>query len=275
MPRIKLPFMQFYPGDWIRDTRTLSLEARGVWIDLLCAMWEAPERGKLNWTKGQFERFISCGQDREEATSIWNELMDSGICDMEMTVDSKIMTLISRRMVRDEAKRNQLLKADTKYNVKRTSGKRQSNDTKTSGIYQKSEVRSHTSEEDLKKEDPVDNSKPKPKDSEALAAACVKVCAADSQRFASGPTHLIRWQHQGVRILERTETREVAVAVILETLGQLEKALKEGKVAGDWRDYAEAIRKRVRTETLMHEAEDHKQYDPQSTGAILQKMTKA
>jgi len=120
--------------------------------------------------------------------------------------------------------------------------------------------------------EPVDKSKNKSR--EALAAACMKVCAADSRRFAGGPTELIRWQHHGVMVLERTETKDVAVKVILETLGQLEKALKEGKVAGDWRDYAEAIRKRVRTETLMREAEDHKQYDPQSTGAILQKMMK-
>lgn len=119
---------------------------------------------------------------------------------------------------------------------------------------------------------PVDNSKKKIKDSEALAAACVKVCAADPQRFAGGPTELIKWQHHGVMALERTESREVAVSVILETLALLEKALKEDKVSGDWRDYAEAIRKRVRSKTLMAESENHKKYEPESVGGIFENV---
>jgi len=102
---------------------------------------------------------------------------------------------------------------------------------------------------------PVDNSKSKPNDSEILAAACVRICAADPRRFATGPTEIIRWQHHAAMALERTESREVAVGVILKTLSHLEKALKERKVSGDWRDYAEAIRKRVRSNTLQQEAE--------------------
>ncbi len=28
----KLPAFQFYPGDWIQDTRALTLAAKGAWI---------------------------------------------------------------------------------------------------------------------------------------------------------------------------------------------------------------------------------------------------
>lgn len=38
--KIKGPFFQFYPDDWRGGVRHLSLEARGLYIDLLAAMWE-------------------------------------------------------------------------------------------------------------------------------------------------------------------------------------------------------------------------------------------
>jgi hypothetical protein len=45
----RLPSFQFYPGDWLTDTslRMCSPETRGVWIDLLCHMHMANERGFL------------------------------------------------------------------------------------------------------------------------------------------------------------------------------------------------------------------------------------
>ena len=46
----KLPYMQFYPADYLRDTRCLSLAARGVWMDLICALWHAPKRGQKTLT---------------------------------------------------------------------------------------------------------------------------------------------------------------------------------------------------------------------------------
>lgn len=45
----RLPYFQFYPADWLTDTslRLCSAETRGVWIDLLCHMSIASERGFL------------------------------------------------------------------------------------------------------------------------------------------------------------------------------------------------------------------------------------
>lgn len=44
-----MPYFQFYPADWLTDTslRLCSAETRGVWIDLLCFMSLANERGFL------------------------------------------------------------------------------------------------------------------------------------------------------------------------------------------------------------------------------------
>jgi uncharacterized protein YdaU (DUF1376 family) len=36
---MKLPYFNYYPRDWIADTRHLTFEQRGVYHDLLCFMW--------------------------------------------------------------------------------------------------------------------------------------------------------------------------------------------------------------------------------------------
>lgn len=44
-----LPYFPFYIGDWRKatDIQALSREARYVWFDMLCYMWESTERGYL------------------------------------------------------------------------------------------------------------------------------------------------------------------------------------------------------------------------------------
>lgn len=44
------PSFQFYPSDWLREPglRLCSLEAKGLWIELLCLMWYGTPRGFLN-----------------------------------------------------------------------------------------------------------------------------------------------------------------------------------------------------------------------------------
>ena len=59
----KAPAFQFYPGDWIQDTRILSPLTRGIWIDILCFMWRADERGKLSGSECQLARILSCEKD--------------------------------------------------------------------------------------------------------------------------------------------------------------------------------------------------------------------
>lgn len=103
----KLPFMQFYPDLWIQDTRVLSHEARGVWIDLLCSLWVSKTRGLITWTERQWENFIGTGEDSQYAKALWNELSESGVADMEFDEASRTVTVKSRRMLREETQRNQ------------------------------------------------------------------------------------------------------------------------------------------------------------------------
>ena len=149
----KLPFMQFYPGDWIQDTQRISLSARGAWITLLCQMWIAPCRGVVDMTLKEL-KILTGLQSDEEIEDIVVEL--DNVADIEEQETGGVVgnyRFTSRRMIRDEAKRKQLLEADKRYNVKRTSNERQENVDKTSKIYQKSEVRSHISDKD--KEPPL------------------------------------------------------------------------------------------------------------------------
>ena len=96
------PAFQFYPGDWMKsETRVLSLEARGAWIDLLCIMFEAPRRGYLEHKIGekisnlQLARVLGIKEKKVE--NVLRELIDCNVCSVD---DNGV--LFSRRMVRDE-----------------------------------------------------------------------------------------------------------------------------------------------------------------------------
>ena len=90
---MKLPSFQFYPGDWMKDPalRSVSLEARGLWIDMLCLLFESGRRGYLQHMTGS-----SSGQ----VSRLLQELEDSGV--FSRTEHGMIY---SRRMIRDERKR--------------------------------------------------------------------------------------------------------------------------------------------------------------------------
>ena len=145
----KLPFMQFYPADWLQDVQVLTLEAQGAWIKLLCAMWVAPERGKIIWGYREFETFWGRSKDATELLiDDLSAVADVSLRDSDDNIaenhDNAVeITIISRRMVREEIKRKQGLEADKRYREGKTSEKRPKNVVKTSPIYQKSEVRSH------------------------------------------------------------------------------------------------------------------------------------
>lgn len=106
MAASKLPSFQFYPGDWLRDSalRAVSLAARGLWMDLLCLMWDSPSRGVLAtaprrpYSVEQIARMAGCSTD--EAGALLEELKSVGVCSTR-----KDGAIYSRRMVRDERER--------------------------------------------------------------------------------------------------------------------------------------------------------------------------
>lgn len=102
---MKLPFIKFFPMDWLRDTRQLSHIARAVWIDILCLAWNEPERGIYNRREDmaakELQIEICSGDCKDEDSdqvcefhSVMGEL--SYICDV--TLSNAEVTVISRRM---------------------------------------------------------------------------------------------------------------------------------------------------------------------------------
>ncbi len=102
----KLPSMQFYIGDWLKDpaVRACSLAARGLWTDLLCLMWESPERGVLKTGEqpwGAQEMASAVGADVTLVAKLLAELKSKGVT----SARAEDGALYSRRTVRDEVER--------------------------------------------------------------------------------------------------------------------------------------------------------------------------
>lgn len=120
---MKLPSIQFYPGDWMRspDVRACSLSARGLWMDMLCYMHESPERGVLLLGNGsavssqQLARMV--GDTRNEVTRRLSELEAAGV--FSRREDGAIYC---RRMVRDEEIRQSHAEAGSRGGRPRRAG---------------------------------------------------------------------------------------------------------------------------------------------------------
>lgn len=104
--RRKRPASQFYWGDWLRstDVRSLSIGARGLWIDLMCLMHEGEPYGHLAVAgkplaceKAARMTGVSLGQFKK----LLAEIEEAGVSSR-----TPPGFLYSRRMVKDEAIRN-------------------------------------------------------------------------------------------------------------------------------------------------------------------------
>jgi hypothetical protein len=97
----------FSVGDWMKDPalRSVSVAARGLWMEMICMMHEAPRMGYLEhangsqFTTAQVARVAGCSI--EEAKSLTEELEQSSV--FSRTEDG---TIYSRRLVRESTKKN-------------------------------------------------------------------------------------------------------------------------------------------------------------------------
>lgn len=98
------PFIKFFKSNWLSDTRLrmCSGEARALWIDLLCIMHDAEERGFLAlggvpFTAAQIARVLS--MHHRKVDKLLMELGSNGVYSRD-----ERGVIYSRRMVRDHAK---------------------------------------------------------------------------------------------------------------------------------------------------------------------------
>jgi uncharacterized protein YdaU (DUF1376 family) len=94
----KQPYIPFYTGDHIKDTRALTLEAKGAWMDLVLFMWINESRGILEGNMADFARMV--GTSETHFVAVLNELCRKNICDVYGD-QTKIFKIACRRMVRE------------------------------------------------------------------------------------------------------------------------------------------------------------------------------
>jgi uncharacterized protein YdaU (DUF1376 family) len=96
----KLPFMQWFPTDWIADTRHLSKSAKGVWVDLINFMWLTDDRGVYSRLQDSMRRELDITSD--EWPLLIKELQTVATVTFCHTPEGDVITVVSRRMVREE-----------------------------------------------------------------------------------------------------------------------------------------------------------------------------
>lgn len=96
--------MPFSTSDWLRcpELKVLDADVRGLWMDMLCYMWESSERGVMlkpngdPMSKDEVSRLL--GVDASGSYDWIDKLIDNQVCSVR--ADGAIF---SRRMVRDHA----------------------------------------------------------------------------------------------------------------------------------------------------------------------------
>lgn len=95
----KQPYIQFYLGDYIKDTRILPLNVKGGWVDLILAMWDNDIKGELTGAIDDFARVMNC--DVAEAHLVIQTLKQKKIFDYRDIGDGHF-TIISRKQKKME-----------------------------------------------------------------------------------------------------------------------------------------------------------------------------
>ena len=104
MPADKLPFIQLYPGDWLRDSVSgCTLAAQGLWLRMMLLAHDSERYGYLsiNGSPMPPETIARrCGCNLAEYETLFAELVSAGVPSIS---DKEI--IYSRRMVRDASLR--------------------------------------------------------------------------------------------------------------------------------------------------------------------------
>ncbi len=92
----KRPSLQFYPADWLKDPdlQMCSMNTIGIWINLVCRMWESKEEGIIKGKLGEIALLV--GARPSEFKRFLREVLDHKFADV--TKSNNIVTITCRRM---------------------------------------------------------------------------------------------------------------------------------------------------------------------------------
>jgi hypothetical protein len=132
----KNPAFQFYPGDWTRDLEEHPLEIEGAWIRIISKLWWATPRGSLTRSLEQWSRILRASE--QKCLEILLYIKNERIGDVKIEEGNAIVTVSSRRMVRDENDRESGRLRKKKFDDKKR-GNATGNDEETPHVTPKSQ----------------------------------------------------------------------------------------------------------------------------------------
>ena len=140
----KLPFLQFYPSDYLVDTRVLSLAARGAWVDIICVLHASSTRGTSSLPARGWARIM--GASEEDFQSALAEIEEMKVGDVIRECNGNV-SVTCRRMMNESITREQTrLRVQ---NHRKKHGNKAGNESGNADVTdKKSEVISHKSEAD-------------------------------------------------------------------------------------------------------------------------------
>lgn len=94
----ELPYMKYFPSDFLGDCAVLSVSARGAWHSFLCTAWLA-RSASATYQLAQWARIFGASSAKEASVLI-AEIEDCEVGDI-IRADSGKITLVSRRIERD------------------------------------------------------------------------------------------------------------------------------------------------------------------------------
>jgi hypothetical protein len=145
---MKLPFLQFYPSDYLVDTRILTLSARGAWVDILCVLHGSSTRGTATFPVRGWSRIMGVSEAEFE-TAV--EEIDAMKVGNVIRCSNGDVTITCRRMLNEAITREQ-----TRLRVQNHRNKERNNERNASSnasvTPNKSEVRSQKLEEEAESE---------------------------------------------------------------------------------------------------------------------------
>ena len=141
---MKLPFLQFYPSDYLVDTRILTLSARGAWVDILCVLHGSSTRGTATFPVRGWSRIMGVSEAEFE-TAV--EEIDAMKVGNVLRCSNGDVTITCRRMLNEAITREQTrLRVQNHRNKERNNGSNASSNASVTP--NKSEVISQKLEEE-------------------------------------------------------------------------------------------------------------------------------
>lgn len=141
---MKLPFLQFYPSDYLVDTRILTLSARGAWVDILCVLHGSSTRGTATFPVRGWSRIMGV-TEAEFETAV--EEIDAMKVGNVLRCGNGDVTITCRRMLNEAITREQTrLRVQNHRNKERNNGSNASSNASVTP--NKSEVISQKLEEE-------------------------------------------------------------------------------------------------------------------------------